>query len=397
MNTTPYMSILKAKAGELEALSHFLVRRESSGLLPLLDVLPQEYDSESNKKLDDIEFLDKKVKQIREALLVDDEPLLMGLKLKAPKVELFLDNDFWDSNKLLQNQVHPLEYLCRSIAHERLVINPVVGYEKWFYSDDASLYVQAFKNLLKSSCSKICLRVDVDTIKDEAVHEPEEFRENVISILDELEVDPKYCVLLLDFKDVRVISPEEIVDSVSSVTDSLNSIGFGNVFLAGGSAPKFVSDVVERNASGVTPRTEMKAWKKLVNSKFQIGFADYGVRNPEASDSVRNPHINSKLLYTSDEEFYVVRGASLKGLTGCARSEQFIPLVENLVNSKYFSACSNCWGDKEIFNMLYKPTADLTKWVSYSTNRHLCFVLDEVLEYQRQVAAKPSSEKGVIR
>lgn len=396
MNATPYMPILKAKAGELEALSHFLVRRESSTLLPLLDVLPQEHDGESNKKLDDIEFLDKKAKQIREALLVTDEPVLADLKLKTPEIEVFLDNNFWDSNKLLQNQVHPLEYLCRSVAHEKIIVNPVVSYDRWFYSDDASLYIQAFKNLLKSGCNKICLRIDADTIRDEAVHEPEEFRENIIAIIDELEITPKRCLLLLDFKDVRVISPEEIVDSMRNVIDSLDLIAFGNVFLAGGSAPKFVSDVVEKNASGVTPRTEMKAWKKLDNLKFQIGFADYGVRNPEASDNVRNPHINSKLLYTSDEEFYVVRGSSLKGITGCARSEQFIPLVDNLVKSKYFSACSDCWGDKEIFNMLYKPTADLTKWVSYSTNRHLCYVVDEVLEHQRLVVAKPSNRGKVI-
>lgn len=395
MNATPYMPILKAKAGELEALSHFLVCRESSALLPLLDVLPQEHDGESNKKLDDIEFLDKKAKQIRRALLVNDEPLLAGLKLKTPEIELFLDNDFWDSSKLLQNQIHPLEYLCRSIAHEKIKVNPVVGYDRWFYSDDASLYMQAFKNLLKSGCNKVCLRVDADTISDEAVHEPEEFRENIISILDELEIDPKCCLLLLDFKDVRVVSPEEIVDSVTQVANSLSSIGFGNVYLAGGSAPKYVSEVVEKNASGVTPRTEIKAWKKLANSKLLIGFADYGVRNPEATDSVRNPHINSKLLYTSDEEFYVVRGSSLKGITGCARSEQFVPLVDNLINSKYFSTCCGCWGDKEIFNMLYKPTADLTKWVSYSTNRHLCYVLDEVLEYQRQIAVQPPNVKGL--
>lgn len=394
MTARPYMPILKAKSGELTALSHYVVRRPTSMISPLIEVLPQELDENSNKKCSELEHIDKKIGELKKSLLIKDEPTINGIDFNLPTMELFIDNSFSDPNTLLENQIHPLEYLCHSISNERVTANPVVGYDRWFDEENATLYIRALKNISSQRTSKICLRIDKEVIDDEIKYEPEQFIENIKLILNTLQISKDQCTILLDFKDVQRETPDKLISIAKLVLPILSRLDFKNIYTTGGTAPVFISKAVKtENSSNIIPRIEMIMWKKITDLYPHMGFSDYGSRNPIPPDNVANKNVNSKILYTSDEVFYAVRGSSLKDLTKCDRSEKFVPLVEELMNSEYYTDCSGCWGDLEISRMALQPTADLTQWVSFSTNRHLCFVTDEVSEHQRYIAIRESTRK----
>lgn len=385
-----YIPILKTKKGEFQAIARFLVDEGSKYVLPFFDLTYPDKDK-LHGNMPFHSYLEKKTNEIREVFQCKDNQT----DLLSPAFEkcCLIDNHYWpDANQSLENKEHPLEYLANNLIDSGISVVPIIGLDRWDL-EEAPLYVQAIKNICKLSEVKTsCLRIDEDYITDIAMYEPEEFLQHIHDILDGIGFVPEDCNIILDF---GFIASEESLESVSNhcveTIRLLKEFNFKSFTLAGGSIPRFVSDVAGKNSTNTIPRIEFLVWKKLSKQypKLQIGFADYGTRNPEASDNIKNPvHINGKVWYTIENSHLVARGSSLNGKSIHEKGDQFRLLAEEIIDSTYWSTYSRCWGDKEIFRSLMKPIVNFTKWVSISTNRHISYVAKEVYEHQTLVRPK---------
>ena len=189
----------------------------------------------------------------------------------------------------------------------------MIDYDSW---DDPS-YASAFKAMELSQDNQLCIRFDMNADTIEEIYSDPIYLNSVLeNILGQLSVTSQNTIFLIDFSDLSSdkITIPDLAEHVIQTVTIFQEQHFGQIFMAGCSLPVFISDAVpEPNSTGLTIRKEMVAWQAILqrNSRLNIGFADYGVRNPSSVDFGYG-NINGKIRYTVDKHFFVVRGHQLK-------------------------------------------------------------------------------------
>jgi len=365
-----YLPILKSLLSEYEASKH-VDAAHARAIHPLFDV---PVISENRQKA-------KKYRNSATPVsdYLDEVAGSIGASWKG---DLILADAFnWDPAATVETGEHALAYLHGSLHARGITVVPVLGYERW----DDQVYRVAMRGLDVSNAPYICLRLEASAIEDAA--EPDVFSERVKEMLEDMELSPADCAVLIDFGDLTSQSLMGVIDDATRVLGLLSEYGFRYIATAGSSMPKSIDLAVKKqDSSARIVRKEMLLWQALCAEfpGLPLVFGDYGVRGPGSNDSIRNPHANAKIRYTCDKTFLVSRGHSVMKEHWAAQ----MPKVAAVITQSKDFLPGFSWGDqviKQCSNGLPVKNGH-GKWIAYDTSHHLAFVVEEVREFQRVLA-----------
>lgn len=370
-----YLPILKSLTSEYEASKH-VDAAHAAVIHPLFDVPVISENRQKAKKYQNSftpksDYLDEVAESIA----------------KYWGGDLVLADAFnWAPDATVESGEHALAYLYSSLKGQGVTVAPVVGYDRW----DDQLYQLAMRGLNLAGAPYVCLRLEASAVEDAA--EPEVFHDRMQEILEDMQLSPAECAVLLDLGD---LTSKSLIDSTSDATrvlQLLSGYGFRYIATAGSSMPKSVDLAVKKkDSTAKVIRKEMLLWQALRTefSGIPLVFGDYGVRGPGSNDAIRNPNANAKIRYTCDKAFLISRGHSIAG--GWAM--QMPAVAAEITNAKEFLPGFS-WGDKIIAdcsNGLPVKNGH-GKWIAYDTSHHLAFVVEEVREFERvQVSANSAT------
>jgi len=373
-----YLPILKAKPGELKAMAN-LNTSVSAKVLPLFDVGRLSQSTRQAKRF-------KETSTVTCAYL--DEVAGNIAKVRMGSYAL-VDAYQWPPNSATETGEHVIAYIHGKLASLGVKAIPVIGYDRW----DSTQYRAAMMQLELSSEDYYYLRLDSHAIEDAA--EPEFFEEQLTTILDDLQIEPNRCTVLLDFGDISHSSIEDMLDQTMQIIEQLVTFGFRRIATAGCSLPPTIDGAVKKpNSTGKVLRKEMLLWQILRAKYPHINwlFGDYGVRNPNTGEDVVSPHTNGKIRHTIDKHFFIVRGHSVQ--IG-AKGGQMYDLAKKLVESQHFIGSEFSWGDFQILqcSLAQGKPGNSTTWIAIDTNHHIAYAVAEVTEFEKSFTA--SSAKTI--
>jgi hypothetical protein len=355
-----YVPILAAKRGEFTALTN-LPSAASSRIMPLFD-LPNPADGKP----------------------LENRIVKVATKTGAAWAnrEAFLDIAKWKPNARTESGIHVLEFAFSHFRSQGVIAHPVVAYDRW----DDHEYSQALKNIRSMYPVTPCIRLDREALED--MGDLTYFSERIDLIMAELSVSPTNCYVLIDLGDISKSAVPHVLADVESAIDTVRSLGFNMIILAGSSMPASINVAVATpDAVGCIPRIEMMAWKALFEDRKdrRIVFGDYAVRNPSAPDGVIAPHANAKIRYTINNQFFIVRGHSKQKTRLALQNKE---LAKTLVSSHHYMGPTFSWGDAQILECSIgtKEMGDATGWIAIDSNHHIQTVVAEVFEFQHQFA-----------
>ena len=369
-----YLPILKSLTSEYEASKHMDVAH-AAVIHPLFDVPVISENRQKAKKYQNSltpksDYLDEVAESIA----------------KYWEGDLVLADAFnWAPDAAVETGEHALAYLHASLKGQGVTVAPVVGYDRW----DDQLYQLAMRGLDLSGAPYVCLRLEASAVEDAA--EPDVFHDRMQEMLEDMQLSPAECAVLLDLGDLTSKPLIAITSDATRVLELLSGYGFRYIATAGSSMPKSVDLAVKKkDSTAKVIRKEMLLWQALRTefSGIPLVFGDYGVRGPGSNDAIRNPNANAKIRYTCDKAFLVSRGHSIAG--GWAL--QMPGVAAEIVKAKEFLPGFS-WGDQVIAdcsNGLPVKNGH-GKWIAYDTSHHLAFVVEEVREFERVLASVTSA------
>ena len=369
-----YLPILKSLTSEYEASKH-MDAAHAAVIHPLFDVPVISENRQKAKKYQNSltpksDYLDEVAESIAKYWEGD---------------VVLVDAFNWAPDAMVETGEHALAYLHAGLMGQGVTVAPVVGYDRW----DDQLYQLAMRGLDLSGAPYVCLRLEASAVEDAA--EPDVFHDRMKEMLEDMQLSPAECAVLLDLGDLTSKPLIEITSDATRVLELLSGYGFRYIATAGSSMPKSVDLAVKKkDSTAKVIRKEMLLWQALRTefSGIPLVFGDYGVRGPGSNDAIRNPNANAKIRYTCDKAFLVSRGHSIAG--GWAL--QMPTVAAEIANSKEFLPGFS-WGDRIIAdcsNGLPVKNGH-GKWIAYDTSHHLAFVVEEVREFERVLASATSA------
>lgn len=373
-----YIPILKAKAGEFQAVS-LLSDRALDTTLPWFDV----------PSLDD-----KRRAQLLERHSPPVETFLNTITFQMAKAckrrIAYLDLPRWATNAQTESGEHVIAFMRNQLEAMGVKVNPAVDVIRW----DDPIYVNAFRGMRLGTGREFIIRLPIDRDTIEEMSEEDNFLERMEDICNSLDLDPKLTRVMVDFGD---LSPQRhtipgILEVAGKAIQLLRRAGFFDISVSGCSLPAFISAAVkEQNSTGLVLRKEMLVWRDLIASEGSgtFVFSDYGIRGPNSKDSGGPSSTNGKIRYTIEKEYFIARGYPLKeGLKGA----QYYDLAQTVIDSGYYTPGPS-WGDKQILRCSRgEMKGNSSDWIAIDTSHHIESVVLEVMEFERKVAAQKSRE-----
>jgi hypothetical protein len=373
-----YIPILKAKAGEFQAVS-LLSDRAFGAILPWFDVPPLD---------------DKRRAQLLERHSPPVETFLNTITFKMAQAckgrFVYLDLPRWATNAQTESGEHVIPFMRNQLESLGVKVNPVVDVVRW----DDPIYVNALRGMRLDAGREFIIRLPIDRDTIEEMSEEDVFFERMESICDSLDLDPGLTRVMIDFGDLS--SQRHTVPGTLEVAGKavplLRRAGFLDLSISGCSLPAFISAAVkEQNSTGLVLRKEMLVWRDLILSEGggAFIFSDYGVRGPNSNDSGGPSNTNGKIRYTIDKEYFVARGYPLKqGLKGA----QYYDLAQAVIDSGYYTPGLS-WGDNQILRCSRgEMRGSSSDWIAIDTSHHIESVVLEVIEFESKVAARKARE-----
>lgn len=361
-----YVPVFKAMKGELDAVAH-ITEAEAPKVHPLFDVTRIGPNTQ-------------KAKWFRHSATPTEEyvdRVVDGIAAVWSGRTAMIDAYHWAADAVVDSGEHVLPYIFNRLNSSGINVIPVVGYDRW----DNQAYRLAMRGSELVEADYCCLRLDADAIEDAA--DPEFFLERIDSILEDLDLRPERCAVLIDFGDLTTHSLEEMGEKAEMILALLDSYGFLYLVTTGCSLPKSIDLAVKKPDSvGTVLRKEMVLWQMLrqAHPGIRLVYGDYGVRGPTSNEGVPNKHANAKIRHTIDKHFFVVRGHSMM-LEG--KGEQVWGLAETVVHSRHYLGEGFSWGDSEIAKCSRKEIkGGHTQWISIDTSHHVAFAVAEVEEFE---------------
>jgi Beta protein len=358
-----YVPILRARKGEFEALSH-LSKRAGRQVLPLLD-LPKIKKPK----------LGKTAKSVEEHL----QNIALQISRAWPLKPVFLDAFAWPADAHTHEGEHILPCMQNLLEGLGSEVNPIIGYDRW----DSAEYRLAAERILLPHGRHFCIRLDSDAMDD--IIDTDYFEGRISAILASLGVEAKQCSVLCDLADLSHTAVVDLIQKLSNGFTELSRLGFINLILAGASIPDSIALAVKQPKSvGLVPRREMLLWQSLYSDFPNLVFGDYGVRSPRSMEDVIAPDANGKIRYTTDKQFLIARGHSMReGPKGAQHCE----LAAKIISSEYFVGGDFSWGDSRIVACANNEfPGSLTTWISIDTNHHIEAVIQEILAFRHAYA-----------
>ena len=371
-----HTAILKANKGELEALAN-LDEQTARKVRPLFEV----------GRLTDAIRQRKYISTSATPTITHLNRVLDPVGASWGSRPAMVDGYQWAANARAENGEHVIAYMISRLRAAGVSVIPVVGYDRWSDTE----YKLGLQSVPPREDGHFCLRLDSSAIED--VAEPEYFQATIIKIVDELDLTPAHCSVLLDFADISVgvMSVEMLVSKAISIIKQLLAFGFDHYIVAGCSFPQTIDLAVgNQDSVGSVLRKEMLVWQtlRLEFPNLTILNGDYGVRGPTTTERP-SKYTNGKIRHTVKKQMFVVRGHPF---THDHNNTQMYGLSEIVVKSPHFLGADFSWGDMQIaLGSRRGGRLDLTRWIAIDTNHHLTFAVHEVEEFERSLLIKATA------
>nr|WP_278430339.1 beta family protein [Brevibacillus laterosporus] len=355
-----YVPILKWKRSEQSALKE-LTHANKQRMTPLIEIqpVPFDHDRDSFKKTLD-QHLDKIGEQVKNSWSLE----------KAILVDVFTmyDNEDFDSEELLQNGVHPVEFVLDSIQSHGTKAIPVTGIRRY----------QSFQDAIKKMSTKynngVCIRLESEELTDLS-----ETKSDLDFLLEFLTLSPNEIDLVLDYKQINFKQKKAFIQEIILTLSQFPYLRkWRTVTISSTTLPRNLSLVVPSNTYKALPRSEWAVYKNLsgLNLARVPAFGDYNINNPEflnLNPKFINPAVSIK--YTTEDEYLINKGGSYRknGLAGMSK------LAQQIITHPHYSGNTFSYGDNYIYLCANGgPSGNLETWVTVGVNHHLTLVVNDL-------------------
>lgn len=365
-----YFPILKAKKGELDALSN-LSQSVLARTTPIIEITKlggrqlEAAQKRTNTPFKD--YIEKCSAEIAKAI---------------PKKQVMLDIFQWPENFLIESGEHILNYAIDHLTEKGILPCPLIGYDRW----ETPEYKEAIKSIRLGKDQFFSIRLDSVALED--MLDPDYFNEIIEDIVAEANLIPLNTPVIIDLEDITKKSVNDAIETIGRAYEHMRSLGFTYIISVGSSIPTSVNHAVKMPDSSATIfRKEVLAWKGFLQAypTASLYFGDYGVRNPRAADNIIAPDMNGKIRYTIENSYFIARGHSLRRENKAAQNNV---LARAIVESQHYMGENFSWGDYRIMECSQgKFVGNPTTWISIDTNHHISALTTEIYEFAAKIAA----------
>lgn len=214
--------------------------------------------------------------------------------------------------------------------------------------------------------------------------------------LSALRVSMAECVVLADFSDSDLSSPELVAPIIQSALETLQEIGRWQLIIFQGTYyPE--KNPAAHNETVIWPRNEWLAWRTAV--KFDSSTAEHFVFGDFAADCAKikfgdqggRPILH--LRYATDSNWLVVRAKESGDQKGLMRN-----VCERIEKNGQFSGPTFSEADERIYDIArghVDNTGNATTWRQLNTTHHITRVVADVAKVRGiTIVEKPSSPSG---
>jgi hypothetical protein len=358
-----YVPILKAKAGELDAL--FKSASIQSAFTALIEIppiplaFPDGSDDPVPSKSIDAHVSDVAVK-IAKALSSEWPIMLDG---------------FYTEEETLSDGREPIEVVFDKLREEDITFVPVVGL------DSVAEYTAAVKTAMAKDKQGGCIRVRESDLEGTA-----DVGKQITALLKFLGTTAKKMHLVIDF-GTQVPSKSALphqLNSLPSLTD------WASLTIASTSIPIDLSEV-PKNTVGEFDRKEWQVWNHLRANSSKVSrmptFGDYAVNHPSLTEI--DPKImmmSPNIRYTGRTTFIIAKGQAVpRKKNRNAKNANLLPvdqypkLAKAIMEQDEWAGADFSPGDAFIKDCSQKKCiGNATTWRSVGTSHHLASVVHQI-------------------
>lgn len=350
---TDYVPLLRWRMGEYQALER-LDPELKAGVIPLIEVLPPDYDFE----------LRKPKKNIGEQLT----PFAKQLKKRWGDGPALLDAGQLPTDIRMDDGRHPLTFLFDETRAQGAELTPVTSLDRDNDYQHAVFLIGAVDG------RGAALRCTLDEVLDP------DFNDNVAALLARLEIEVEALDILLDLQCPAYDPQDGLVAVVTAALSSATIFSDArSVTILATSFPDSLSDL--KQAIQFLPRREWVLYKALVASLPQNvrrpGFGDYAVAAVTfAQGDMRFMRGSPNIRYAVDDGWLVAKGKRDKG----GGNQAYPGLCSYLTASGRFLGPSFSAGSAYIDGCRTgsEKRGNQTTWKWVATNHHITKVVNDL-------------------
>jgi hypothetical protein len=189
-------------------------------------------------------------------------------------------------------------------------------------------YSRCVRTLLDRHGTTVCLRLSPEELKLSSIGEMVEQR------LRSLGAAPPFADLVIDRGpiDGGTTTFEEFAHLIPSLDE------WRTLTVLAGSFPPDLSNLAPGNTHRL-PRFEWRQWQALDSwPKRRPAFGDYAIQYALIKESVPSPNPSASIRYTTEDEYYVLRGEGILNKSGPGRSQWNAWAALLLERPEYFGA-----------------------------------------------------------
>jgi hypothetical protein len=344
-----YVPILKAKAGEFDALKK-MTDEVKGRVAPLMDLtsMPKAAEAKGLQA-----HLEKAVDGIEEAWGTSEI--------------IFVDAFDIDLSARLANGSHPVGFVFEELHKRGVQAVPTVGLDR-----DAA-YEKAVAQAAVS-IKTVVVRLLVDDLQD-----ARNLADKLKNLIARVGLGVPHVHLLLDLRSLRNADVAHHLEVVRRAIIKLpDADKYASLIVAGSTTPQSLSEEVKADSIGRIPRQELELWKRLraePGAANRVLFGDYGVVHPDNIElNLQTITLAASIRYTANDAIIIARGRSFKAHP--QGYKQYHGLSAKIVRLPEFRGSGFSWGDTRLADCAMKKCGpgNKTSWVSIATSHHLALV-----------------------
>jgi len=194
---------------------------------------------------------------------------------------------------------------------------------------------------------------------------------------------PQEVDLVIDLKSIAGVDHQMLSGYLLSVLQqgAQTLASFRSVTLAASAAPKDHGSL--NRGSNRVPRADWLLWQSTVPfAPIKLDYGDYGTGHPDLTEppgaAMANATVSAR--YSLDAEWLIIKGRSTGGAHGLPMALQYSSHAGVISTDPNFGGLNGCWADASVAHVASGGTGmgSRQKWAEISANRHISLVADRL-------------------
>ena len=357
-----YVPILKAKAGELDALCKATAIRDA--FTPLIEVPPIPLSFPDDSDPVPAKSIDAHIKDVATKMA----------KSLAGGWPIMVDG-FYTEEETLEDGREPIEGIFEKLTAAQIPFIPVLGL------DSLKEHTDAVRKALEINQLNGCIRVRESDLEGSA-----DASKQILALLKYLGLSARKMHLVVDF-GTQVPSKSALpyqLEALPSVPEWLS------LTVAATSIPIDLSEV-PKNSVGSFDRKEWQVWSHISSKKSKLKrmptYGDYTVNHPSLVEI--DPKImmmSPNIRYTGSNSFIIAKGQAVPRKrnrnamnANLLPVDQYPKLAHAIIKHEEWAGPDFSAGDSFIKDCSEKKcVGNATSWRSVGTSHHLAYVVNQI-------------------